>query len=138
MYRSRQPFRTARHSASSNRTRDRKGITPYSERRELVPAHGSPVRSFAAVRSQSLFLAVGAILRCTNKHLDKVVVERVIQLSLKAPFELRIVEVARVQVKVIGVDRNTLVLELDDDLNAIALVSCGEVQQWMLVQTELS
>jgi hypothetical protein len=63
--------------------------------------------------------------------------ERVIELPLKTPLELRIVEVPRVQVEVIGVDRNALVLELDDDLDAFALGARVEIKQRMLVEPQL-
>ena len=41
------------------------------------------------------------------------------------------------QIKVIRVHRHTLILELDDDLDAIALGARREVQEWMFVQTKL-
>ena len=84
-----------------------------------------------------LFSGGRPVLRRADEHLDEVVVQRVIELPLKAPLELRIVEIPRMQVEVIGVDRNALVLELDDDFDALAFVARIEVEQRMLVQPKL-
>src|SRR5579864_2267928 len=121
-------FRTAPHSASSIRTLDRTDTTPCTARRELARVLESPVRSSAAVRSQALLLPILAILRRSDEHLHEVVVQRVVKLPLKAPLKLRIVKVPRMQIKVIRVNRHTLILELDDDLHAITLGARREVQ----------
>ena len=67
----------------------------------------------------------------------EIIVQRVVELALEAPFELRVVEVARVQVEIIRVHRDRGVFELDDDFHAFALGARGEVQQRMLVEAEL-
>src|SRR5579872_5639549 len=129
--------RTAARSASNIQVPGRRDTDPYSGRRELARVRESPAQSFRGARSQSLPLAIGAILRRADEHLDKVIMQRVVELSLEGPFELRIVEVPRMKVEVIGMNRNALVLELDDDLDAIALGARRKVQQRMLIQPQL-
>ena len=63
--------------------------------------------------------------------------QRVIKLPLEAPLKLRIIEISRMQVEVVGMHRNALVLELDDDFDAIALRVSGEVQKGMFVKPKL-
>src|SRR5579863_4120124 len=86
---------------------------------------------------QALLAAVGAVLRSADEHFHEVVVQCVKKLALEAPFELRVVEVARVQVEIVCVDGDGFVFELDDDLDAFALGAGGEIQQWMFIETKL-
>jgi hypothetical protein len=83
-------------------------------------------------------VALGAVLRGANEHLDEVVVQRVIELALEAPFELGVVEVARMKIEIISVYRDGCVFELNDDFHAFPFGAGGEVQQRMLVEAELS
>jgi hypothetical protein len=92
---------------------------------------------FDEADSQSLPAAVGAVLRGADEHFDEVVVQRVVELALEAPFELRVVEVAGMKVEIIRVHRDRSVLELDDDFHAFAFGARGKVQQGMLVKAEL-
>jgi hypothetical protein len=48
------------------------------------------------------------------------------------------VQVARVQIEVIGVYRGVWIPELDDQFNAIALGASVEIEQGVLVETQLS
>ena len=77
-------------------------------------------------------------MRRADEHLDEIIVQRIEELALKAPFELRIVEIARMKLEVVGVNRDVFVLELDDDFNAFTLRARGEIQQWMFVEAQLS
>jgi len=77
-------------------------------------------------------------LRRADEHLDEIIVQRIEELALKAPFELRIVEIARMKLEVVGVNRDVFVLELDDDFNAFTLRARREIQQWMFVEAQLS
>ena len=61
----------------------------------------------------------------------------VVQLALEGPLELGMVQVARMQVEIVGVHRDCRRLELDDDLDAFALVAGGKIQQRVLVEAEL-
>lgn len=63
--------------------------------------------------------------------------QAIVKLTLKAPFKLRVVQVAFVQVKIIGVHGNGRILELDDDLHALSLPARGEVQERVLVEAQL-
>jgi hypothetical protein len=65
-------------------------------------------------------------------------VQAIVELALEAPFKLRAVQIARVQIEVIGVYWDTWILELDNQFNAIALGASIEIEQWMLVEAELS
>src|SRR4051794_30327281 len=136
-YKSLPPCRTAPRYVSSSRTRDRKGTSPYIAKRELGRARRSPLRSCGGVRSQSLFLAVLAILRRADEHLHKIVVQRVIKLPLEAPLELRIVQISRMEIEIVRMHWNAVILELDDDLHALVLRACREGQQRMLIQAQL-
>jgi len=53
--------------------------------------------------------------------------QAVIELALEAPFKLGIVQVTRVQIEVIGVDRDGRIFELDHQFNAVALGASGEI-----------
>ena len=87
--------------------------------------------------SQSPLAAVGAVLRSANEHFHKVVVQGVVELALEAPFELRVVEVAGMQIEIVSVNRDTPVFELDNYLDAFAFSPGGESQKGMLVEAEL-
>lgn len=63
--------------------------------------------------------------------------QTVVELPLKAPFELRVIEIPWVQVKIVGVDRDWRVLELDDYFYPVSLISCSEVEKGMFIKTEL-
>ena len=77
-------------------------------------------------------------LRITSKHLDYVIVQAIVKLALEGPLKLRMIQVARMQIEIIGVDWDIGILELDDDLDSVAFGPRGEVQQRMLVQAQLS
>src|SRR5579859_254728 len=136
-YRSLQPYQTGRRCVSSSRTGRRRDTTPCSARRESAHAHGFRAQSPGGVPSQALLLAVRPILRRPNEHLHEVVVERVVKLALEAPLELRIVEVARMQIEIVGMDRDAFILELNDDFDPVILGTGREVQQRVLVQAKL-
>ena len=87
--------------------------------------------------SQAPLAAVGAVLRGADEHLHEVVVERIEELALEAPFELRMVEIAWVEVEIVGVHGDGFIFELDDDLNPFALGMRGEIQERVLVEAEL-
>jgi hypothetical protein len=77
---------------------------------------------------QAFFAALGTILRRADEHFDEVVVQGVVKLALEAPLELRVVQVARMQIEIVGVNREGRVFELDDDFDAFAFRAGGEVQ----------
>lgn len=63
--------------------------------------------------------------------------QRVVELTLKSPFELRVVEIAGMQNETISVDGNGGILELDDDFDSFAFGMRREVKQGMLVKAQL-
>ena len=76
-------------------------------------------------------------MRSADEHFHEVVVQRVEKLALKAPFELRMIEIARVQIEIIRMHGDGLIFEFNDDLDALALGARGEIQQRMLIETQL-
>jgi hypothetical protein len=86
---------------------------------------------------QTFALAVGAILRGADEHFHEVVVERVEELALEAPFELRVVEIARVHIKVIGVDGDGFIFEINEEFDAFAFGASREIQQRVFVEAKL-
>ena len=79
----------------------------------------------------------GAVLRSSREHFDDVVVQAIEELALEAPFELGMIQIARVQIKIIRVHQDRGILELNDDLNSIALASSGEFESWMFIKPQL-
>ena len=134
MCRSLLPCRTSQHCASSSQDSVHTNTVPYSARREWGRVRGYPARSFGGVGSLFFEAAIGAILRRANEHFDKVVVQSVIELALEVPFELWMVEVAGMQIEIVGVNRNGFVLELDDDFYAVGVRARREVQEWVLIE----
>jgi hypothetical protein len=82
-------------------------------------------------------LPISAVLRRADEHLDKVIMQRIVELALETPLELGMVEIARMQIEGIGMDWDSSILELDDDFDAFAFGAGGEVQQGMFVKLEL-
>jgi len=99
-------------------------------------AHQFPFQ-FSGAGSQAFPLALYAILWRADEHFDQVVVQAIVELALKAPFKLRMVQVARVQIEVIGMYGDAWIPELDDQFNAIALGASVEIQQRVLVEAQL-
>jgi hypothetical protein len=83
-------------------------------------------------------LAQLPILRGADEHLHEIVVQRVVKLALKAPLELRVVEIAGMQIEIVSVNRHAFVLEADNDFYAFAFGTGRKGQQWMFVERELS
>ena len=125
------------YCASNSHALDRTGNVPCSARSEWGHAREFPVQFPGEADSQFLPATFGAVLRSADEHLAEIIVQRVVELALEAPFKLRVVEVARVQVEVIRVHRDRGVFELNDYFHAFALGARGEIQQRMLVETEL-
>lgn len=58
-------------------------------------------------------------------------------MALEGPLELRVVQISRMQIEVIGVDRDRRILELDDQLNPVTLGSRRKVEQRMVIEPQL-
>jgi hypothetical protein len=78
-----------------------------------------------------------AVLRRADEHLHEIVVQCVIELALKAPFELRIVQVTRMKIEVVGMHGERWVSELDNHFYTVAFGARGKIQQRVLVEAEL-
>ena len=64
--------------------------------------------------------------------------QAVVKLSLKCPFELRMIQIAGMQFEIISMHRDRGIFELNNDFYAIALAPSREVQQGMLIKPQLS
>jgi hypothetical protein len=64
-------------------------------------------------------------------------VQAIVKLALKAPLELGMVQVAWMNFKVVIVNRNRRVLELNDDLYTLAFLPGAEGEQRVLVEAKL-
>src|ERR1700704_4401720 len=87
--------------------------------------------------SQTFLPPIGTILRSANEHFHEIIVQGVIELALKAPFKLSIVEVARVHVKIISVHRHGWIFELNNYFHTVPLGARRKIKQRMLVQSQL-
>ncbi len=63
--------------------------------------------------------------------------QRVEELALEAPFELGIVEIARVKSEIISVHGHGFIFEFNDDFYALALGARGKIKERMLVEAQL-
>ncbi len=61
--------------------------------------------------------------------------QTVIELALKAPFKLRVVQIAGMKLKIVSMYGNVRILEFDDDFHRLTLSTCIEIEQGMLVKT---
>src|SRR5712692_2992140 len=93
--RSHRPCRIVLGGANNSRVPDGTDTSPCSMRMESVRARGFLARFFLA-ESQAFLPAVRQVLRCTDEHLDQVIVQTVVKLALKSPLKLWMVQVARV------------------------------------------
>jgi hypothetical protein len=103
----------------------------------VVRIRESRLQSFGEECSKSLSMSFGAILRRADEHLYEIVVQGIEELALEAPFKLRIVEIAWMEIEIISVHRNRFIFEVDDDLDAFSLSARREVQQRVLIEAEL-
>lgn len=75
-----------------------------------------------------------AALWRADEHLHQVIVQAVKDLPLESPFELRIIEIARMQVEVVGVERRLSKPWTNDEFDSFSLFSSVEHDQRMLVK----
>ena len=72
-------------------------------------------------------------LRSACEHLDEVIVEAIEKLALKRPFKLRMVQVAGMELEVVGVHRHVGIFEPNDHFHRFTAELRVEGEQWMLV-----
>ena len=70
-------------------------------------------------------------VRCADEHLDEVVVQAIVKLTLKCPRKLWMIEIARMHIEIVCMNWNGYIFCIDDELNAIAMRARGEVEQRM-------
>src|SRR5271165_3783572 len=78
-----------------------------------------------------------AILRGTEKHFDEIVVQSVIELVLQMPGELRMIEVAGMDRKHIGVNGDGRVLQVDQNFDRSTVLARGKGEQRMLIELQM-
>src|SRR6266568_9461853 len=137
MYKSPPPCRTVPHHASNSPAQDRRDKAPCSARTESALARGFPAQ-FCREGSQALPLALRPVLRGPDEHFDQIIVQRIVELALEGPFELWMIEVARMQFKIVCMHRGRRIFELNNDFYPIAFVTCRELQQRMFIKPQLS
>src|SRR5262249_41000195 len=118
-YRSLRPCRIARHAVRSSPTPGRKDTSPCDGKRESDRARESLIQSVRAA-SQSFLLPLRPALRCTREHLDEVIVQGIVELPLKSPLELRMVQIPRMQFEVVRMHVDVGVFESDDGFHSLA------------------
>jgi hypothetical protein len=82
-------------------------------------------------------MTIRAVLWRANEHFHEVVMQGVVELALEAPFELRIVEIAGMQIEIVDVYGHRLISKFDDDFDAVSFRACGEIQERMFVEAQL-
>ena len=83
-------------------------------------------------------MTLGTVLGRADEHLDHIVVQTVVELALKFPLELRMIEITGMKFEVIGMDRYRWVLEVNDYFYPFAFRAGGKIQQGVLVEFQLS
>src|SRR5208337_1078437 len=78
-----------------------------------------------------------AVLWRADEHLDQVVMQAVKKLALKGPLELRIVEIAWVQLEVVNVDRRIGEARANDHFDGFTFDAGIELDQRMFVKQKL-
>jgi hypothetical protein len=64
-------------------------------------------------------------------------VQTVVELALKCPLKLGMVEVPGMKLEAVRVHWDRWIPELNDDFDRLALGASGEIKQWMFVEFQL-
>src|SRR5678815_1961884 len=104
MYKNPRPCRIVPLNERSNQIPDRTNRVPCNAKKVLDRSQESRFQSFRA-RSQVFPSPISQVLRRAHKHLDEVVMQAVVELTLKSPLELRMVEIPGMHFKEICVHR---------------------------------
>ena len=76
----------------------------------------------------------GAILRRVGEHFDKIIMQGIVELALKMPCELRMIEIARMDRENVSVNRDGCVLQIDPYFYHSVILAGGKSQQGMIVE----
>ena len=79
----------------------------------------------------------GSILRGADKHFDEIVVQAVVELVLQMPGELRMIEVAGMNRKHVGVNWDGRVFQIDQHFDHAVVFSRGKSEQRMIVEPQV-
>src|ERR1700687_1467276 len=93
--------------------------------------------SLASVSGRHRAAGDGAILRGAGKHFDEIVVQPVVELALKMPSELGMIEVAGMNRKHVGVNRDGRVLQIDQNFDSAVVFARGKGEQRMIVELQV-
>jgi len=77
------------------------------------------------------------ILWRADEHFNEVVVQAVVNLMLQVPFELRMIQIASVDRKHIGVHGNVRVVQVDQDFDGSVVVARRKGEKRVLVAPEV-
>src|ERR1039458_4098115 len=78
-----------------------------------------------------------AILRSAAKHFDEIVVQAVVELALKMPRELRMIEVARMNWEHVGLTRDGRILRIEQTFDHAVVFARGKAEQGMIVEPQM-
>jgi len=77
------------------------------------------------------------ILRRAGKHFDEIIVQSIVELVLQMPGELRMIEIARVNWKHVGVNRDGRVLQIDEDFDHAVIFARRKSEQRMIIEPQV-
>jgi len=78
-----------------------------------------------------------AVLRGANEHFHQVVMQAIKELALESPLELGVVDVAGMQLEIVGMDGRIGEARADDDFDRIAFGAGIKLDERVLVETKL-
>ena len=113
-----------------------KGIGPRSRiSRSIFSRRDNRLASLVFPTRSAIYRVLhGAILRSAAKHFNEIVVQAVVDLALKMPGELGLIEIAGVNGKHVGMNRHGQILQIDDHLDHAIIFARRENEQRMLVE----
>ena len=77
------------------------------------------------------------ILRRANKHFNEIVVQAVVELALKMPGELGMIEIAGMDRKHVGVNWDRRVLQIDQHFGRAVAFARGKGEQRVVVEPQV-
>src|SRR6185369_5675169 len=83
--------------------------------------------------SRSIFPA----LRSQREHLDDVVMQAVVKITLQGPGELRVLDVPGVDRSVVGMQAEIAILQLNYQLDSAVVFTRGKIHQGVLITPQL-
>jgi len=78
-----------------------------------------------------------SILRCADEHFDEIVVQGVVKLALQMPGKLRVVEIAGMDRKHVGMRGRDCVFQVDENFDNAIVLAPGESEEGMIVEAQV-